>query len=111
MPLLMRVIDQYLLWEISVIWDVLFDSGLTMVPEYNAVYRRVEHKAFLLRKLRYFMDKKASLLVYKQAILPYIDNAGFILTACNLGQKRDLQILQNNALSNGRSCNSGAVTL
>ena len=76
----------------------IIDSGLTMVQEYNAVYRRVEHKAFLFR---IFIDKKAALLVYKQAILPYIDYAGFILTACNLGQKRDLQILQNNAL---RTC-------
>ena len=35
-----------------------------MVPECKAVYRRVEHKVFMLDKLRYFIDKQVSLLVY-----------------------------------------------
>ena len=43
---------------------------MTMVPEYKSVYRRIEHKIFLLGKLRYFIDRRAALLVYKQAILP-----------------------------------------
>ena len=34
----------------------------------------------------------------KQAILPFIDYASFMLNSCNLGCKKDLQILQNNAL-------------
>ena len=79
----------------------IIDNELTTMPEYKAVYRRIEHKIFLLSKLRYFIDKRAALLVYKQAILPYVDYAGFMLTSCNLGCKRDLQILQNNAL---RTC-------
>ena len=51
-----------------------------------------------LGKLRYFVDKKTALLIYKQAILPYFDYSGFMLTSCNQGQKKDLQRLQNNAL-------------
>ena len=50
-----------------------------MEHEYKAVYRRVEHKIFMLSKLRYFIDKKAALLVYKQAKHPFIDYAGFML--------------------------------
>ena len=69
-----------------------------MIPEYKAVYRRIEHKVYMLGKLRYFIDRKAALLVYKQAILPYVDYAGFVLIACSKGSKKDLQILQNNAL-------------
>ena len=55
----------------------------------------------MLGKLRYFLDKRATLLVYKQAILPIIDYANFLLVSCNLGCRRDLQVLQNNAL---RTC-------
>ena len=69
-----------------------------MVPEYKYVYRRIKHKIFLLSKLRYFIDRRAALLVYKQAILPYLDYAGFVLLSCGKGNKKDLQILQNNAL-------------
>ena len=76
----------------------IIDDRLSMIQEYKAVYRRVEHKIFMLSRLRYFIDKRAALLVYKQAILPFIDYAGFILYACNIGCKKDLQILQNNAL-------------
>ena len=52
----------------------------------------------MLGKLHYFLDKEAALLVYKQASMPLIDYANFLLMQCNLGYKRDLQILQNNAL-------------
>ena len=33
----------------------ILDDELTMVPEYKAVYTRVEHKVFLLGKLRYWL--------------------------------------------------------
>ena len=76
----------------------IIDNEMTMVPEYKAVYRRVEHKIFMLGKLRYFFDKRAALLVYKQAILPFLDYAAFVLMLCSKGYKKNLQILQNNAL-------------
>ena len=44
-----------------------------MVPEYKAVYRRVEHKIFKLGKLRYVIDRRAALLVYEQTTLPLLD--------------------------------------
>ena len=76
----------------------IIDDELTMIPEFNAVYRRVDHKVFMLNRLRYLLIKKAALLVYKQAILPFIDYAGFMLMTCKLGCRKDLQVLQNNAL-------------
>ena len=57
----------------------IIDNEMTMVSEYKFVYHRVEHKIFLLGKLRYFIDKRAALMVYKQAILPFLDYAGFVL--------------------------------
>ena len=74
------------------------DRDMTMYHEYKALYRKVEHQIFMLGKLRYLVDKRSAVLVYKQAILPYPDYAGFILVGCNIGYKKELQILQNNPL-------------
>ena len=52
----------------------------------------------MLGKIRYFLDKIAALLVYKHAILPFIDYDSFLLLSANRGCKRDLHVLQNNAL-------------
>ena len=70
-----------------------------MVPEYKAVYRRVEHKIFKLGKLRYVIDRRAALLVYICRL--YITAPGlyaaFVLISCGKGYKKDMQILQSNA--------------
>ena len=52
----------------------------------------------MLGKLRYMVDKTTTLLIYKQAVLPYFDYGVFLISSCNRGQKKDLQTLQNNAL-------------
>ena len=36
--------------------------------------------------------------IYKQMILPMIDDAGFLLICCRLGDKADLQKMQNDIL-------------
>ena len=38
------------------------------------------------------------MLIYKQAILPLFEYAGFVLTTCNIRQRKELEKLQNNAL-------------
>ena len=76
----------------------IIDNGLTMLPQYKAVYRRVEQKIFMLAKLRYLLDKNSTVLIYKQTILPYIDYVSFVLLSCNNGMRKNLQTLQNNAL-------------
>ena len=52
----------------------------------------------MLGKLRYIVDKRSALLIYKQTILPFLDYVGFILLSCNIGLRRDIQKLQNAAL-------------
>ena len=69
-----------------------------MFHEYKAVYHKVEQKVFMLGKLRYFVDKKTAVLIHKQVVLPYLDSAGFLTLSCNVGHRKDLQILRNNAL-------------
>ena len=76
----------------------ILDHELTMVPAYNDIHRKVEHKNYMLGKIRYLLDKKSALLVYKQTVLPFLDYVGFVLLSCNIGLRRELQILQNNAL-------------
>ena len=77
---------------------VIIDDQLTYTPYYNAVKRKVENKIFVLSKIRRYVDCKTALLIYKQAILPLMEYAGFVLISCNLGQRQELQKLQNNAL-------------
>ena len=79
--------------------ECIIDNELSMLPEYKAIYRKVEQKVFMLGKLRYIIDKKkSSFLDQKQAIMPYCDYVGFVLISCNIGCKREFQILQDNAL-------------
>ena len=37
-------------------------------------------------------------MIYKQAVLPLVEYAGFILGSCTIGQRQELQTIQNNAL-------------
>ena len=76
----------------------VINDELTLANEYKALYRKVECKVYMLGKLRYYIDKKTSLLIYKQAVLPYFDYGGFLLVSANRKQIKDLQTLQNNAL-------------
>ena len=76
----------------------IIDSELSMIPALKDVYRKVEQKIYMLGKLRYLVDKKSAVLIYKQTILPYLDYIGFVLLSCNSSARKSLQILQNNAL-------------
>ena len=44
------------------------------------------------------IDYKIAMLIYKQAILPLSEYAGFVLISCTVGQRQELLTLQNNAL-------------
>ena len=56
---------------------------------------------FKLRKLRKYISTDCAVLIYKQTILPLLDYAGFLLNSCNVSDRDDLQVLQNDCL---RSC-------
>ena len=77
---------------------VIIDDQLCFTPYYHLVKRRVENKVFVLSKIRKYLDSKTAILLYKQAILPLLEYAGFILVSCRVRQRYDLQVLQNNAL-------------
>ena len=77
---------------------VLLDDQLSFTPYYNMIKRKLENKIFVMSKIRKCVDIRTALLIYKQAVLPIVEYAGFVLISCNVGQRRDLQTLQNNAL-------------
>ena len=77
---------------------LLLDDRLSLTPYYNLVKRKMENKIFVLSKIRKYVNNETAVLIYKQAILPLVEYAGFVLCSCSIGQKREMQTLQNNAL-------------
>ena len=74
---------------------------MLLEPLYKNVCRQVEQKLFMLRKIRRNITKGGAISLYKQMILPLFDYRGFLLLSCNLGQKRELQKIQNHCI---RTC-------
>ena len=65
--------------------------------------KTVINRLFNLRKLRPYITEKSAVpvAIYKQTILPVFDYAGFMLISCNKSDRKDLQVIQNDAL---RTC-------
>ena len=80
---------------------IVFDNEMLLEPLYKNVCRQVEQKLFMLRKIRRNINNFGAISLYKQIILPLFDYSGFLLLSCNLGQKRELQRIQNSCI---RSC-------
>ena len=99
-PFKMRDIDIKFV-KSHVYLGVTLDCAMTLDPLFKSLNKRVTNKLFTLRKLRKFITKDASILIYKQTILPLIDYIGFLLLACNVEQRESIQILQNDIL---RTC-------
>ena len=53
------------------------------------------------------MSEDSAVKVYKHTILPFLEYAGFMLVACNIEDRRDLQKCQNDAL---RICTTVKLT-
>ena len=77
---------------------VTIDNQLTFTPYYNLVKRKMENKIFVMSKIRKYIDNRTATLIYKQAVLPLVEYAGFVLVSCTIAQRYELQVLQNNAL-------------
>ena len=80
---------------------VILDDELLLEPLYKNVCRQIEHKLFMLRKIRRNITTNAAVSIYKQMMLPLFDYSGFLLLSCTLGQKRELQRIQNKCI---RTC-------
>ena len=77
---------------------LILDNEMSLNPLYKNVKKRVSHKIFALRKIKKYLTEAASILVYKQTIMPIFNYAGFLLISLNNSDKYDLQVVQNDAL-------------
>ena len=70
---------------------VIIDDQLSFTPYYIMVKRRMENKIFVMSKIRKYVYNHTALLIYKQAILPLVEYAGFVFVSCTIGQRYELQ--------------------
>ena len=70
---------------------IVIDNTMSLIPLINGVKKKVSNKIFMLKKLRKYLTFDAAVSIYKQMILPVIDYTGFLVIACRLGDKGDLQ--------------------
>ena len=80
---------------------ITLDKHMTLTALLSTVKKNVSSHLFKLRKLRSFISTKCAILIYKQTIMPLLDYPGFLLNSCNISDRKDLQVLQNDAL---RTC-------
>ena len=60
--------------------------------------KKVNHKIWLLAKLRYYMTENMAIKIYKGMILPYFDYGDVVYMGGNTKLLNKLQVLQNRAL-------------
>ena len=77
---------------------IILDNEMTFRPLLCDLNKKIINKIFLLRKIQQYIDSGSALLIYKQTILPIFDYPGFMCLSLNVNDKRDLQIMQNDAL-------------
>ena len=77
---------------------VILDSEMSLRPFYTHVKKNVYVKIFSLLKLRKCLTEYAAIMMYKHTILPFLEYAGFMLIACTIDERKDLQKCQNDAL-------------
>ena len=77
---------------------VTLDSTLSFKLHLSNVIRTVSHKLYVLSKIRKYLTERASVLIYKTMVLPYLDYADIIYNKACLQDLEKLQRLQNRAL-------------
>ena len=80
---------------------ITIDKTMDLTGLVSTVKKTVTNHLFKLRKIRKFINQESAVIIYKQTILPLLDYSGFLLNSCNVSDRGDLQILQNDAL---RTC-------
>ena len=68
---------------------VISDSEMNLRSFYAHVKNIVYVKIFMLSKLRRCLTEYSSIMLYKHTILPFLEYAGFMLTACGIDNRRD----------------------
>ena len=77
---------------------IILDVEMTLQPLLKHVKKTITTRLFSLRKIRKYITEKTAVIIYKQTILPIIDHSGFLLLSCCVGDRYDLQKIQNDIL-------------
>ena len=80
---------------------VTLDRYMNLTNVLSDVKKKVVGQLFKLCKIRNMITTFCAVSIYKQTILPILDYAGFLLQSCNISDRGELQVLQNDAL---RTC-------
>ena len=87
---------------------VTLDRNLNFQQYVREVFNLVSHKIYMLSRIRQFINKDVSLLIYKTKILPYLDYGDILYDGADSKSLVRLQKLQNRAL---RVCLNSAEPL
>lgn len=77
---------------------VLFDSNLNFNEQMNKNLKNVNHKLYLLTKIRKNLDDRTMLNLCKTMVLPYLEFVNTILLGCPVKLKKKAQRVQNKSL-------------
>ena len=84
---------------------VTIDSSLSFDKQVKLLKRNICNKLFRFAKLRKWLTREYSVLIYKCTIRPILEYCSFITTSCNEDGLNQLQRLQNRALRICLKCN------
>ena len=77
---------------------IWLDEQLTFNRHAASIITRTTAKLYQLRRLRYLLNNKAALLIYKNMILPIVEYGNIYLTSTSKENRKKIQTLQNKAL-------------
>ena len=77
---------------------VVLDPTLSYGQHINAVISTVQHKIYLLGKVKRYLNNEVATQIYKSMILPYLDYADVVFCKANTTGLEKLQRLQNRGL-------------
>ena len=74
------------------------DPDLKFVVHRNIVTRNIRHKVYQLSRVRSFIDEETALTIYKSMILSSFDYVDYVWDRGNIGESKELQLIQNKCL-------------
>ena len=77
---------------------VTLDEQLNYETHAQGIFGRVKHKLYQLRAMRYFLNKQAMLLIYKNMVLPILEYGDIFLSSLSKQTRKAMQVLRNKAL-------------
>ena len=89
---------------------ITLDKQLNYEQHAQIVIKRVTNKLSQLRSMRYFLNKKASLLIYKNMILPILEYGDIFFSSLSSTTLNKLQVIQNRSLRMAIDCRRALST-